>query len=201
MPVAPPGLGERITSGIETTEPAYPVSPPAPGAAVAPQLLSADQIRQLQQGLVAQGYALRVDGRWGPETAGAVQSYQQRQNIAVTPGSVDAQTLAMLGMSAAPGVSLRRGGQPVARRGVAGAPIPGSGIGPQASPAGQPGAARDIGAGFGGVTPGGASFGGPMSLPSSPPSTPGLDAPGNNGLHPESSIGIPDVTRPAGFRR
>jgi peptidoglycan hydrolase-like protein with peptidoglycan-binding domain len=96
MPIAPAGLGERITAGTQT--PFQPAYNPA-GFQVAPSQLSAAQVRQLQQGLRAQGYPLRrVDGRFGPETAGALQSFQQRQNIASPPGQVDVRALGMLGV-------------------------------------------------------------------------------------------------------
>ena len=99
MPVAPPGLGERITSGVETPGLAFPAPPPAASATLAPSRLNAAQIRQIQQGLRTQGYAVRrVDGRWGPETAAALQTFQQRQNITGTPGQIDAQTLSQLGV-------------------------------------------------------------------------------------------------------
>jgi hypothetical protein len=117
--------------------------------------------------------------------------------------------LNLLGVASTPGVSLQRGGVPVGRRGVPTGAIPGSGLGPRASPA------ADIGAGFGpgqGVPPGsygngtlgagGGGFGasspgGPMN----PPSTPSLDAPGNNGRNPDASMSIPDATRLPGARR
>jgi peptidoglycan hydrolase-like protein with peptidoglycan-binding domain len=98
MPVAPPGLGERITMGTQTFE-----SPLAAAYGVATSQLTAAQIRQIQQRLRAQGIALRrIDGRFGPETAGAVQSFEQRQNIASVPGQIDARTLGLLGVGVAP---------------------------------------------------------------------------------------------------
>ena len=51
MPSAPPGLGERITSGMQTPEPPFPAAPPAASATIAPSRLNAGQIRQIQQGL------------------------------------------------------------------------------------------------------------------------------------------------------
>ena len=98
MPVAPPGLGERITSGVQTLEP-----PLAAAYGLATSQLTAAQIRQIQQGLRAQGIPLRrIDGRFGPETAGAVQTFEQRQNIASVPGQIDARTLGLLGVGVAP---------------------------------------------------------------------------------------------------
>jgi peptidoglycan hydrolase-like protein with peptidoglycan-binding domain len=203
MPVAPPGLGERITSGVETTEHLFPAEPSIP---VSPGQLDAAQIRQLQQALSAQGYPVRrVDGVWGPETAGALQSFQQRQNPTAAPGQLDSQTLAQLGVIATPTLGLRRGPAAVGaagigtagavpRRGAPGAPVPGSGLqstrfAPETGLGSRAGFGSDLGASrsaFGGAT--------------NPPSTPGLDAPGNNGMHPESSFSIPDATRPAGAR-
>src|SRR5262249_2332037 len=99
MPVAPAGLGDRITMGTQSFEPAYN---PA-GYQIAPSQLRAAQVRQLQQALRAQGYPVtRIDGRFGPETAGAMQSFQQRQNIPSPPGQVDARALGMLGVGVSP---------------------------------------------------------------------------------------------------
>jgi hypothetical protein len=98
MPVAPPLLGERLGPNTQTFEPAYD---PA-GFQVDPSQLSAAQVRQLQQSLRAQGFPVtRVDGRFGPETAGAMQSFQQRQGIPSPPGQVDTRALGMLGVGVA----------------------------------------------------------------------------------------------------
>ena len=99
MPVAPAGLGDRVTMGTQNFAPAYN---PA-GFQVAPNQLSAAQVRQLQQGLRAQGYPLRrIDGRFGPETAAALQTFQQRQNIPSPPGQADVRALNMLGVPISP---------------------------------------------------------------------------------------------------
>jgi peptidoglycan hydrolase-like protein with peptidoglycan-binding domain len=99
MPVAPPGLGDRITMGTQTFEPAYN---PA-GFLISPSQLTAAQVRQLQQGLRAQGFPVtRIDGRFGPETAGALQGFQQRQNIPSPPGQADVRALNMLGIAVSP---------------------------------------------------------------------------------------------------
>jgi len=194
MPVAPAGLGERITGGVESTE---TLVPSGAGALVAPAQLDASQIRQIQQSLRAQGFQVRrVDGVWGPETAAAVQSFQQQQNPTAPPGQLDAQTLNRLGVSTTAALGLQRGPGLLARPGTPGAPVPGSGL-PVSAFGGQRGPAA--GAGFGSDLGGarGAAFGSGMN----PPSTPGLGAPGNNGMNPPASMGIPDATRPAGFRR
>jgi hypothetical protein len=128
----------------------------------------------------------RVDGVYGPETAAAVQSFQQRQNIASAPGQLDAQTLSQLGIVA--GSPASAGAGRGARRG-----LPSAGLTPGPVPGGPAQGGR-IGMGAGAAMPG--SYGGTMN----PPSTPSLDAPGNNGSYPESSIGTPNVTRPAGAR-
>jgi peptidoglycan hydrolase-like protein with peptidoglycan-binding domain len=98
MPVAPPGLGDHVVMGTQTFEPAYN---PA-GFLVSPSQLSAAQVRQLQQSLRSQGFQVtRIDGRFGPETAGAMQAFQQRQNIPSPPGQVDTRALGMLGVGVA----------------------------------------------------------------------------------------------------
>ena len=99
MPVAPAGLGDHITMGTQTFEPAYN---PA-GFLIDPSQLTAAQVRQVQQGLRAQGFALRrIDGRFGPETAAALQGFQQRQNIPSPPGQADVRALNMLGVAISP---------------------------------------------------------------------------------------------------
>lgn len=61
--------------------------------------LSSDQIRQVQQALDQKGFkAGNADGKLGPETKQALQSFQQSQHLQVT-GQPDPQTLAKLGIS------------------------------------------------------------------------------------------------------
>lgn len=61
--------------------------------------LSSSQIRQVQQALDQKGFkAGNADGKLGPETKQALQSFQKSQHLQVT-GQPDQQTLAKLGIS------------------------------------------------------------------------------------------------------
>ena len=63
--------------------------------------LSSGQIRQVQQALDQKGFkAGRSDGKLGPETKQALQSFQQSQGLQVT-GQLDQQTMAKLGIRGA----------------------------------------------------------------------------------------------------
>jgi len=63
--------------------------------------LSSSQIRQAQQALDQKGFnAGRADGKLGPETKQALQSFQQSQGLQVT-GQLDQQTMAKLGIRGA----------------------------------------------------------------------------------------------------
>lgn len=63
------------------------------------QQLSQDTVQNVQQQLQQQGYFknAKVDGRWGPQTSQAVQSYQQAKGLPTT-GQLDQQTLSALGV-------------------------------------------------------------------------------------------------------
>src|SRR5690242_5889560 len=63
--------------------------------------LSSNQIRQAQQALDQKGFkAGNADGKLGPETKQALQSFQQSQRLQVT-GQLDQQTMAQLGIRGA----------------------------------------------------------------------------------------------------
>lgn len=63
--------------------------------------LSSNQIRQAQQALDQKGFnAGRADGKLGPETKQALQSFQQSQGLQVT-GQLNQQTMAKLGIRGA----------------------------------------------------------------------------------------------------
>lgn len=64
-----------------------------------PSQLNRQQVRQIQQTLNKQGFdAGHVDGRWGADTAKAVKSYQQRNQMQAN-GKLDQQTLQALGVN------------------------------------------------------------------------------------------------------
>jgi peptidoglycan hydrolase-like protein with peptidoglycan-binding domain len=60
--------------------------------------LSPSTVRQIQQALNQAGYSVgNVDGVWGPQTAQALQNYQQAQGLEPT-GQLNQRTLAQLGV-------------------------------------------------------------------------------------------------------
>jgi peptidoglycan hydrolase-like protein with peptidoglycan-binding domain len=63
------------------------------------QQLSQSEIQSVQQHLQQQGYYknAKVDGRWGPQTRQAVESFQQAKGLPAT-GQLDQQTLNALGV-------------------------------------------------------------------------------------------------------
>ena len=65
---------------------------------MSPQNLPRREIRQVQQALDKDGFnAGRPDGRWGPETNGALKKFQQRKQLAAS-GQLDQQTITDLGL-------------------------------------------------------------------------------------------------------
>jgi peptidoglycan hydrolase-like protein with peptidoglycan-binding domain len=60
--------------------------------------LSAEEIRLVQQALVAQGFAIEVDGVFGPGTRQALISFQQRHGFAAT-GRIDSRTIVALNVN------------------------------------------------------------------------------------------------------
>ncbi len=64
------------------------------------QQLSQGTLESVQQQLQQQGYYknAQVDGKWGPRTRQAVQSFQQAKGLPAT-GELDQQTLSALGVS------------------------------------------------------------------------------------------------------
>ncbi len=64
---------------------------------------SGQAVRELQQALVARGYPLEVDGKFGPQTEAAVRQFQRASGIAVD-GIVGPQTLGKL-QSTPPGAN------------------------------------------------------------------------------------------------
>jgi len=76
---------------------------------VSPAALGPDQIRRMQQRLQDQGFAItQVDGIWGPETAGAVRSFELRQNgqaSALGAGRISTETLSRLGIDIGAGTT------------------------------------------------------------------------------------------------
>src|SRR5262249_5570607 len=66
--------------------------------------LSVEEIREVQQVLIREGFDVEVDGRLGPKTRQALISFQQKSGLQAT-GQIDSQTVTKLG------VNVRGGGQ------------------------------------------------------------------------------------------
>jgi peptidoglycan hydrolase-like protein with peptidoglycan-binding domain len=109
--------------------------------------LSPSTVRQIQQALNQAGYSVgNVDGSWGPQTAQAMQNFQQAQGLEPT-GQPNQQTLSALGVQgggvAAGGGAGAQGDVGAQGGGAAGAQ---GGIGAQGGGAGQAGVGAQGGA-------------------------------------------------------
>jgi hypothetical protein len=65
-------------------------------------LLTTEEIREVQQVLIARGFDVEVDGVFGPRTRRALISFQRRQGfrtVGLVNGRIDAQTVTALGVS------------------------------------------------------------------------------------------------------
>lgn len=62
-------------------------------------LLEGDDVRQVQQALVRNGFQSTVDGFFGPKTEEAVKAFQQQKQLQPVDGIVGPATLAALGLS------------------------------------------------------------------------------------------------------
>jgi hypothetical protein len=77
-----------------------PGLPQAMMGRIAPELLSAHQIRDIQQALEARGArSIRVDGQWGADIEAAVRNFQQTENMISQSGELDLLTLMALGLN------------------------------------------------------------------------------------------------------
>jgi hypothetical protein len=75
-------------------------SQPLASHAIAPELLSTHQIRDIQQALEARGApAMRVDGQWGPDIEAAIRNFQKSENMISQNGELDPLTLMALGLN------------------------------------------------------------------------------------------------------
>lgn len=75
-----------------------PAPAAASSAAVAPDILSAAAVRNVQQRLRSLGfYRGAIDGLWGPGTQGAIERFQQGRGLQST-GQVNPATLQALGL-------------------------------------------------------------------------------------------------------
>lgn len=90
------GAGGASSQGTSATQPGNTNSG---GNGQHPQL-SQDEIQNVQQQLQQQGFYknAKVDGRWGPHTRQAVESFQQAKGLPAT-GQLDPQTLNALGVN------------------------------------------------------------------------------------------------------
>jgi peptidoglycan hydrolase-like protein with peptidoglycan-binding domain len=102
-----PNVGPGYSQGTPGTA-GVPTNPGAPTTAESGntnsnglhQQLSQNEIQNVQQHLQQQGYYknAKVDGRWGPHTQQAVESFQQAKGLPTT-GQLDQQTLNALGVN------------------------------------------------------------------------------------------------------
>jgi len=112
------GTSSAGAPGLSGTETSQSVNPPVPqnptdagptaghpgdmtaGETGHHQQVSANTMQNVQQQLQQQGYYsnAQVDGKWGPETRKAVQSFQQAKGLPAT-GRLDGQTLGALGVT------------------------------------------------------------------------------------------------------
>jgi peptidoglycan hydrolase-like protein with peptidoglycan-binding domain len=63
-----------------------------------PMAMSATRVKHIQSALDQKGEHVKVDGKWGKQTAAAVRNFQ-KQNGLPTTGRVDHQTMQKLGVS------------------------------------------------------------------------------------------------------
>ncbi len=116
-------------------------APASAGSSMARSELSPGTIRTVQNDLKQDGfYQGNVDGVWGPATAKALQTYQQRNNLHPS-GELDSATLASLhltpaGNAAAPGSAA--GGMQSGNPTIGNAPAPDTMPTPPANPANAP---------------------------------------------------------------
>lgn len=69
-----------------------------PNAPSRPAALTHSEVLRVQKALMAHGYAVATDGRWGPKTKAALAAFQKSNGMAAT-GYPDAATLKALGIS------------------------------------------------------------------------------------------------------
>jgi hypothetical protein len=152
------------------------------GQTMDPSQLSSDEVRQIQQRLQANGQQIRhVDGIWGPETAGALRSFQQQHSLG-SGGGVDQATLSALGV------------------GTTGQRSPGSGTNPYGgSPAGglpstQPGTGTLPGSGMPGTGTGLPGSSGQRNTTPQPGMAPGTGMNPGTGTGTGTGTGSPGGT-------
>lgn len=82
------------------SEPAGPPANDVPSKhAIAPELLSERQVREIQKALDAHGTPMQVDGQWGPVMDAAVRIFQKNENLISQNGELDPLTLMALGLN------------------------------------------------------------------------------------------------------
>ena len=72
--------------------------------------LSVEEIREVQQVLIREGFDVEVDGRLGQKTRQALISFQQKNGLQTT-GQIDSQTVTKLGVNVRSGTTGQGGGQ------------------------------------------------------------------------------------------
>jgi hypothetical protein len=74
--------------------------PLAQAARIAPELLNAHQVRDIQKALETRGaQSMRQDGQWGPDIEMAIMNFQKAENLITQTGELDPLTLMALGLN------------------------------------------------------------------------------------------------------
>jgi len=100
------GAGVQAEAGMDTqantdaaATPSAPSAQSTAGADVKASASTDTQVESVQASLAQEGYAVSVDGVWGPQSAEALRQFQQANNLDAT-GQINAETLAALNVDA-----------------------------------------------------------------------------------------------------
>ena len=135
--IAIPAAAQTTPPGPQTEQSQPPSAAPSQGA-ISPEGLSREQVMELQNALKAKGYEVGpADGIWGPNTANALRSFQDKQGL--SGGQLNSQTLSALGIDST------RYGNPQQNNPGAQPPGVAPGAPPSGTQPGQPGQPSDPG--------------------------------------------------------
>jgi peptidoglycan hydrolase-like protein with peptidoglycan-binding domain len=133
--IAIPAVAQTTPPGPQTEQSQPPSAAPSQGD-MSPQSLSREQVMELQNALKAKGYDVGpADGVWGPNTASALRSFQDKQGL--SGGQLNSQTLSALGIDST------RYGNPQQNNPGSQPPSVAPGAPPSSTQPGQPGAPSD----------------------------------------------------------
>jgi peptidoglycan hydrolase-like protein with peptidoglycan-binding domain len=110
----PPPATLQIQPNDQAAHPAMQTPPGANMQAIAPNMLSQHQVRQIQQALDKNGFSAgRADGIWGPETRSAL--IQKPKNMGAANGELNDETLAALDLNPGQFAQGQRGAPPMGK--------------------------------------------------------------------------------------